>query len=111
MHRTQIIGRVLFDDWLSFIDGREIRLHEHVFDHLIRAERSLYDEGVLIRVVMEEKPRLIGWQRNGRFALYYRRSYGFLKLIVYANESVTILTFMKVETMPDVRALPRWVLR
>lgn len=91
------------------VRGYVIVCHNHAFDHLVRAERSVYEEQVLVRVVAQEVPRLIGWQRNERVALYFRRRKRWLKIIVVVDrvaERIVILTFMNVDTIPNIRRMP-----
>lgn len=45
-------------------------------------------------------------QRNGRYAAFYRRNWGFLRIILEIKDpKLEIITFINTETMPNLKRL------
>ncbi|MFX1453074.1 MAG: hypothetical protein ACFFCM_19725 [Promethearchaeota archaeon] len=75
----------------------------HAFDHFSDAQRKVFKEEELINTLLKENPRGIGLQRNGRYAVFYRRKWGFLRIIfALKKERLEIITFINTETMPNL---------
>ena len=80
-----------------------IIVSSHAIDHLSLMQRKVFKEGDLIHMIEKEQPRKAYIQENGRYALYYRRSDGYRKLIIsIENKILVIVTFM------DSKEIPKW---
>ena len=55
-------------------------------------------------MIDKESPRKIYLQKNGRYAIYYRKSDGYRKLIIALGvDKLTIVTFMDLPELPRVK--------
>ena len=108
MNTTKIIKEVSleeFKDIISKYKGK-IEINPHALDHLSYAQRKLFKEQELIDTILKENPRGVGVQRNGRYAAFYRRNWGFLKIILDIKDpKLEIITFINTETMPNLKRL------
>ena len=99
---------------LSRADFRELLLQykatlfvtPHAFNHLNYAQRKLFKEKELKNIILKENPRGIGIQRNGRYAVFYKRKNGFIKIICeIKRQRFEIITFINIERMPNLKRL------
>ena len=108
MNTTKIIKEISleeFKDIISKYKGK-IEINTHALDHLSDAQRKVFKEQSLIDTLLRENPRGIGLQRNGRYATFYRRNWGFLRIILEIKYSkLEIITFINTETMPNIKRL------
>lgn len=108
MNTTKIIESVSverFKDILSKYESK-IKVGLHAFDHLSDAQRKLFKEGDLIKILIRENPRGIGLQRNGRYAAFFRRKEGFLRIIFEVKKDrLEIITFINTDYMPNLKRL------
>ncbi|MBS3139344.1 hypothetical protein J4207_06595 [Candidatus Woesearchaeota archaeon] len=63
-------------------------------------QRKIYNADYLQRTSKQETPRLVGIQQNGRYAAFYRRKEGYLRIIFTMNKELEIITFYFVEKLP-----------
>lgn len=108
MNTTKIIESVSiqrFKDILSEYESK-IKVGPHAFDHLSDAQRKLFKEEDLIRILTRENPRGIGLQQNGRYASFFRRKEGFLRIIFeIKKDRLEIITFINTDYIPNLRRL------
>lgn len=108
MNSTKIVKEVNLEDFkevLSKYKGN-IYVNPHAIDHLSDAQRKVFKEQGLIDTVLKENPRGVGLQRNGRYAAFYRRNWGFLRIILEIKDpKLEIITFINTETMPNLKRL------
>ena len=91
-------------DNISFrgiIKNKEISVTRHGLDHLSDKQRNIFKKEDLIYMLTNETPRKIYLQKNGRYAIYYRKSEGYRKLVIeLKNNKVIIVTFIDLTELP-----------
>ena len=86
------IDRAVFE---KIVAEREIVVSAHALDHLNIFQRNIYDENCLINVLRKERFYFVGLQKNGKYAVFFRRKDHYLKLIVVVTDlKVKIVTFL-----------------
>lgn len=108
MNTTKIIKEVTLEEFKDIISKYKdnIILNPHALDHLSDAQRKLFKEQSLIDALLKENARGVGLQRNGRYAVFYRRNWGFLRIILEIKDpKLEITTFINTETMPNLKRL------
>lgn len=107
MNTIKIIENVEISHFQDIISkSKNLQIGSHALDHLSEAQRKVFDEKALTNTLLRENPRGVGLQRNGRYAAFYRRDYGYLKLIVSVkNDKIEIITFINIENMPNLQRL------
>ena len=83
MNTTKIIEVVSISQFKQIISKykSKIKVGPHALDHLSDAQRKVFKEEDLINILSKENPRGIGLQRNGRYAAFFSRKEGFLRII------------------------------
>ncbi|MCH8003013.1 MAG: hypothetical protein IH934_00140 [Nanoarchaeota archaeon] len=108
MNTTKIIESVSiqrFKDILSKYKSK-IKVGPHALDHLSDSQRKVFKEEDLINILLRETPRGIGLQRNGRYAVFFRRKEGFLRIIFEVKKDrLVIITFINTDYMPNLKLL------
>jgi len=98
---TKIEKRVEVKVFLDFIKDykeEDIECTEHTFFRLSEKQRKIYTCSELKRVIIEEKPFLVGIQYNKNYAVFYKYKNKNLKAIVnFRNRKVQIVTFYFIE--------------
>ncbi|MBS3147395.1 hypothetical protein J4219_00760 [Candidatus Woesearchaeota archaeon] len=95
------IFKQIIEDYKS-----KLSVSAHALDHLSIAQRKILNEDSLKKIVLSEEPRGIGIQKNGRYAVYYRRTDGFLKIILEKKEQrLEVITFINADSMPTLGKL------
>jgi hypothetical protein len=105
VNTTKIIERIQSSDFKELLLKRKnnISISPHALDHLSMAQRKVFSEEELTKPLLHETPELIGLQRNGRYALYYKRKKHYLKLIVNVTVvKMDIITFINTEIIPNI---------
>jgi len=108
MNTTRIIKKISYTNYKQLVTQykQKISVSHHALDHLSDAQREINNEEELISVLTEEKPVGAGIQRNGNYAAFFRRKWGFLRLIFSVSDSrLEIITFINLETMPNLAGL------
>ena len=108
MNTTKIIKEIDLNEFNQIISQHkeDIFLNPHALEHLSDAQRKVFKEQELINSLLKENPRGVGLQRNGRHAVFYRRNFGFLKIILEIKEpKLEIITFINTEAMPNLKRL------
>ena len=106
MNTTKIIKKVSLEDFKDIISKYKsnIILNPHALDHLSDAQRKVFKEQDLLDTLFKENPRGVGLQLNGRYAVFYRRNWGFLRVILEIKYTkLEIITFINTETMPNLK--------
>ncbi len=108
MSTTKIIKEVDLEEFKEIIlkYKNNIDVNPHALDHLSEAQRKLFKEEELISTLLRENPRGVGLQQNGRYAAFFKRNWGFLRIILEIKEpKLEIITFINTETMPNLKRL------
>jgi mRNA-degrading endonuclease RelE of RelBE toxin-antitoxin system len=108
MNTTRIIEEVGKDRFREIIlkYKNSIKIGSHAFDHLNEAQRKVFNEDSLCNTILREKPHSIGLQRNGRYAVFYRRKEGYLRIILEIKESrIDVVTFINTDNIPHMKRL------
>ncbi|HIH04811.1 TPA: hypothetical protein HA372_01770 [Candidatus Woesearchaeota archaeon] len=108
MFSTKIIEEVDRSHFEELIDERKdsLRVSPHALDHLSNAQRKIFSEEDLKRIILSERPEGVGRQRNECYAVFYKRKDGYLKLILNIKEArIDIITFINVGSMPNLKRL------
>jgi len=108
VNTTKIIEKVEIDKFKELVCKCEnnIFVGAHAIDHLSNAQRKLFNEDELKKPLLQEAPEAIGLQRNGRYAVFYKRNKYYLKLIIGVNiKRMEIITFINTEGMPNMERL------
>lgn len=108
MNTTKIVKEVNLEDFKEIISKYKDNtyVNPHALDHLSDAQRKVFKEQGLIDALLKENPRGVGLQRNGRYAAFYRRNWGFLRIILEIKDpKLEIITFINTETMPNLKRL------
>ncbi len=108
MNTTKIIEEVNVSYFKEMVDKYKSRIiiNPHALDHLSNAQRKLFKEDELINTLLNEKPCGVGFQKNGRYASFYRRNWGYLRIILNTTESkLEIITFINTENIPNLKRL------
>lgn len=98
---TKIKKKVAVQSFLGFIKdykNEEIECTPHTFTRLSEKQRKIYTCKELKRILMQEKPFLVGHQYNKNYAAFYKYNNKNLKIIVILNNrKVKIVTFYFIE--------------
>ncbi len=108
MNTTKIINEVSKEEFREILDKHRDNLvvSPHALDHLSDAQRKVYKESELINTLTKENPRGVGLQRNGRFAAFFRRKEGFIRIIFEIKHlNLEIITFTNPDYMPNLKRL------
>ena len=108
MNTTKIIEEVSLSKFKQIISAykSKIKLSTHALDHLSDSQRKVFKEEELINPLLRETPRGIGLQKNGRYAVFFRKKEGYLRIIFeVTNDRLVIITFINTDTMPNLRRL------
>lgn len=98
---TKIKKKVDVDTFLDFIKGHKLEQIEctsHTFFRLSEKQRKFYTCEELTRILINEKPFLVGFQYNKNYAVFYKHQNKNLKLIVnFGDRKIKIVTFYFIE--------------
>jgi hypothetical protein len=79
-------------------------VHAHALDYLSKGQRKVFKEKELLEMVERETPRKVFLQKNGCYAVFYRRPDGYRKLIIDIESTRTIIvSFMDTPEIPRYR--------
>ena len=104
---TRIIKRINVKDFIHVLkSSNKISVNPHALDRLSESQRALFKSEQLLKILIYENPRGIGLQTNGRYCLFYRRNFGFIKIILeFKIDGIEIVIFMNVENMYNLERL------
>lgn len=110
MITTKIIEEVSKTKFKQIIDRYKsnISINHHALTHLSDAQRKIFNEEDLINPLLKENPVGVGLQRNGRYAVFYRRKFGYMRLILEVKETkIEIITFINTDNIPNLKRLKK----
>lgn len=105
MATTRIVKRIELIEFKDLIDKYEnfIEVNPHANFRLDDAQRKVYKDEYLVEILTKEHPVLIGIQENGRYAAFFRRKEGYLRIIFAVDPiQIEIGTFYITETIPKI---------
>jgi len=98
---TMIKKRVEIEEFIKFLKEykkEQIECTSHTFFRLSEKQRKIYTCNELRKILMRERPFLVGFQYNENYAVFYRYKSKNLKVIVdLNNRKVKIVTFYFIE--------------
>jgi len=98
---TKIKKRVDIEEFINFIKGyksEQIECTNHTFFRLSEKQRKIYTDDELRKILIREKPFLIGIQHNQNYAVFYKYKNKNLKMILnFADRKIKIVTFYFIE--------------
>jgi len=102
MFSTRIIQKISYEEFGELIKNK-VSINPHAYFRLNQMQRKIYKDDILIKVLLEEKPVLIGIQKNKRYAAFFKRKEGYLKIIFEIKQNnVEIITFYITEILPRI---------
>lgn len=105
MGSTRIAKEISYPEFREIIDRYKgkITVSKYAQFRLNEAQRKVYKDDALINTLTEEKPTFIGIQQNGRYAAFYSRKEGYLRLIFSINKNdIEIVTFYIMDSLPKI---------
>lgn len=104
MGATRIIETVQVNVFKEWIRAKRITINQpHVLMRLSEAQRNIFKEEELIRILKQETPVLVGLQKNGRHAALFRRPNGFMRIVFQlSNGQLDIRTFYETKYLPQL---------
>ena len=106
MNTTKIIEAVSINMFKQIISNYKIKISPHALDHLSDAQRKVFKEKELIDILTKETPNGVGLQKNGRYAAFFRKKFGYIRVILELKEDrLEIITFINTDTMPNLNRL------
>lgn len=108
METTKIVREVDAIEFKEIISKYSscIVVNPHAIDHISDGQRKIFNMQELISPLLQENPAGVGWQVNGRYAVFYKRKYGFLRIIVEIKDSkLEITTFLNTDSIPNLKRL------
>lgn len=60
----------------------------HALVRFSEKQRNIYKDENLVKTLMQEHPRLAGIQENGRYAAFFRRNTGYLRIVFAVHEDM-----------------------
>ncbi|MDP7180030.1 MAG: hypothetical protein QF824_02060 [Candidatus Woesearchaeota archaeon] len=102
-YTTRPIEEINKVDFKGILTNKENSISTHALDHLSEKQRKVFKEEELVNMIEKESPRKIYLQFNGRYAAYYRKPEGYLKLILEVDDKkITIVTFINILEIPKL---------
>lgn len=108
MNTTKIIEAVSTNGFKQILSNykNKIKVSPHALDHLSDAQRKVFKEEELVGILAKETPKGVGLQRNGRYAAFFRKKWGYIRIILELKEDrLEIITFINTDTMPNLNRL------
>src|SRR3989344_4941300 len=103
LNTTRVVKRISSQEFKDLVKKYSscIEISPHALDHLSNAQRKIFDEKYLVNPLLSENPIFIGLQKNGRYAVLYRRKDYFLKIILVEKlKSIEVVTFINTKKAP-----------
>ena len=75
----------------------------HALARFSQKQRNVYKDENLVITLIQEHPRLVGLQENGRYTAFFRRNTGYLRIVfeVY-EEMIEIVTVCMNNELPRI---------
>ncbi len=106
MASTRIVKKIDYFEYKNLIERykNKIEINPHAYFRLNQAQRKVYKDGHLMSILKEEQPNLIGIQQNGRYAAFFKRKEGYLRIIfqIKKNNNIEIITFFITDNLPNI---------
>ena len=105
MNTTKIVKTIDVLVFASLIESykHNVQISQHALDHLSYAQRRPETKEELISLILHRKPAGVGIQRNGRYAVFYKESDMYIKIIAQVkHKRFEIITFINTEFMPNL---------
>jgi hypothetical protein len=102
IYSTKPVTEISTEEFQYLIKGKEVIISPHAIWHLSNHQRKVFNVDELINIVLRETPRKVYLQENGRYAVYYRKSDGYRKIIIEIRSDKTIVV-----TFVDTSEIPR----
>ncbi len=106
MHSTRLVNLVDYQEFRILIDKyrNDITVNPHAYFRIKEAQRKVYKDEYLINILAKEEPQLVGVQHNGRYAAFFSRKEGYLRLIfsVHHPKNIEIVTFYITDHLPKI---------
>ncbi len=102
---TRITKEIDYFKFCEIIDkySEQIKINLHAYFRLQESQRKVYKEEALREILSREKPAFIGIQRNGNYAVFFKRKEGYLRIIFKVEkEYVEIITFYLTSNIPNI---------
>ncbi len=97
MYGNKIIEKVEVEKFLALIAKylpHQIECTRHTFFRLNEKQRQIYTEKEICRIIIQERPFLVGLQSNGNHAVFYKYQGKILKILVaLETRKINIVTF------------------
>src|SRR3989338_316655 len=106
METTKIVKEIYIAEFKEIISKHtsSIVINPHALDHISDGQRKIFNTNELINPLLHESPAGVGLQANGRYAVFYKRKYGFLRIIVeIKNSKLEITTFLNTDSIPNLK--------
>jgi len=97
---TKIEKKVDIEKFIRFVedDKKSIECTDHTFFRLSEKQRKIFTCSELRKILIKEKPFLVGIQYNKNYAVFYKYQNKNLKMIInFNNRKVKIVTFYFIE--------------
>lgn len=109
MNTTKIIERIPLNRFKHLLSKykTKIKVSPHALDHLSDAQRKVFKEEELIEILTKENSKGVGLQRNGRYAAFFKRKEGYIRIIfeLKHEDLMEIITFINTDSMPNLKRL------
>ena len=104
IYSTKPIKEISKEEFKYLIKGKKVVVSPHAIWHLSNQQRKVFNVEELVSMVEKENPRKVHLQENGRYAVYYRKSDGYRKLIIEIRDDKTIVvTFVDMSEIPKYK--------
>jgi len=98
---TRIKKRIDVGEFTKFLceyNKEQIKCTEHTFFRLSEKQRKIYSCDELKRILIYEKPFLVGFQYNQKYSVFYKYNNKNLKIVIdIAGRKIKIVTFYFIE--------------
>jgi mRNA-degrading endonuclease RelE of RelBE toxin-antitoxin system len=108
MNTTKIVKKISVKTFIRLLlkYKNQVKVSFHALDHLSNSQRSMFNERDLVNILLREKPVAAGLQKNGRFAAFFKRKFGYIRIIFVVDDfGIEIITFINTEKIPNLRKL------
>lgn len=104
MASTRIIKEVEHADYCEIIEKYNVTISSHAYFRFSDAQRKVYKDEYLKNILKEERPVFVGIQQNGRYAVFFRRKEGYLRIMFNKHPKyIEIITFYITDNLPRIK--------
>lgn len=102
MGYNRIIQKLDYMEFRKIISEKDIVVSNHAIFRLNEMQRHIYKD--IDRLLLKEKPLLMGTQANHRITAFYKRKRGYLRIILAIHTKyIEIITFYITEVLPRLK--------